>query len=424
MSDNENELESGKKNKGKSIDAVLKEIQKKFSKTNPDIVFDPNKGYEVLSSGCLMYDIVSGIGGFPKGRITEVCAFESVGKSSLLLSTMGLAQQQGKICVLFDHEQCFDPWYAENCYGLKADQKTFFLFQPTSIEEGDSIFDMLMETNVPFDIIAWDSIACMIPASMSEASLSDSTQIGLHARFISRVLHKVKKECYARNFAAVFTNQFKFQIQRDQYTPGVGVATGYTYKDQFTTPGGLTPRFLASIRMKMDTSGRQEESNVKDPITGEVGDMKTTKLIKIINIKNKCSRPELKGVAHFDLVTPTQKGGWNSKKDLMELLRFRGRITQSGATFKYQGISQEWTFRGKANGEQAFLNTPEILQDAFALLDQLRKEESSGTLLVDRAVIGVDISESERSAQKETIPVEGELPSLTIPPVNSGDTTL
>ena len=73
--------------KKKPIDLVLKEIQKKFSKTNPDIIFDPTKQYEVVSSGNICFDLITGIGGFPKGRITEICAMESTGKTSLILAS-------------------------------------------------------------------------------------------------------------------------------------------------------------------------------------------------------------------------------------------------------------------------------------------------------------------------------------------------
>jgi recombination protein RecA len=386
--------------KGKPISQVLKEIQKKFSKKNPDIIFDPNKQYEVVSSGNISYDLMTGIGGFPKGRITELCAMESTGKTSLLLCAMGFAQKKGQICVLFDYEQCFDPYYAERCYDLIIDHKTFFLFQPTCIEEGDAIFDALLESDLNIDLMCFDSIACMIPQALSEGSLEDNAQVGIHARYISRFMHKLKKECFAKNFAAVCTNQFKFQIQRDRFTPGIGVAASSSNSDQLTTPGGIAPRFLASIRVKMTQVGQGEKTDDVNPITGEQEELVTTKKIRFINIKNKCARPELRSESFFDLVTPTQKGGWNSGKDLMDLLRKRGRITQNGATFKYIGLNiPEFTARGKANGEAQFLNTPEILEDGYALLAQLRKEDPSFDLLVDKAVFGEDITVADKAGQ-------------------------
>jgi len=395
----------GKKG-GKPIDQVLKEIQKKFSKKNPDIIFDPEKQYEVVSSGNISFDLITGIGGFPKGRITEIIAMESTGKTSLLLASMGNAQKKGQVCVLFDFEQCFDPWYAEHCYGLVPDNQTFFLFQPTTIEEGDIVFSALLESDLKIDMIAFDSIACMIPQALAEGSLEENAQVGIHARFISRFMHKLKKEAYMRNFAAVCTNQFKFQIQRDRFTLGIGVAASSRHKDQLTTPGGIAPRFLASIRVTMEQVGGGEKEEEIDPISGEKDKLVFAKKIKLVNIKNKCARPELKAVSYFDLVTPTQKGGWNSGKDLMEFLRKRGRITQNGATLKYVGLNiPEFTVRGKANGEEQFLNTPEILADGFALFDSLRKDESSLDLLVDKAILGEDIPESLREGQ-DTAPSE------------------
>lgn len=418
----EHEHEEVKKGK-KSIDVILKEIQKKFSKTNPDIVFDPQKQYEALSSGNLIFDLVTGIGGFPRGRITEVIGMESSCKSSLIYSTLGVAQKKGLKVALLDAEQCYSRSYAESCYDLKLDQKTFFLFQPVCIEEADTILDMLMDSSDKFDIIAIDSIACLTPRAVQEGSLEEAQGIGIHARKVSQFMHKLKKYCYLDNFAAICTNQLKYQIQRDQYTPGIGIATGYKFKDQYITPGGMTPRFLASIRMLLEISGKAEDTNVKDPLTGETSDEKTIKLIKIINIKNKCATPGVKNVTRFCMATSTRKGGWNAGMDLLELLRRMGRVTQSGATFKYQGLSQEWTFRGKANGENAFINTPEILQDAFALYEKLRQENVETDKLVDKAILGEDFTEGDQKERSSEI----EIPSLETQPLDissSGNVSL
>lgn len=422
-------ITEGPKKKAKTMGAVLKEIQTKLSKDNPDILFDPTKKYEVVPSGDLNFDLVTGIGGFPKGRITEICAFESTGKTSLLLATIGAAQRRGEVCVLFDHEQCFDPWYAESCYGLKVDQESFILLQPMTIEEEDIAFDLLMETDVKFSLIAWDSIACMIPQAMAEASLEDNATIGLHARYITRLMHKVKTAAYLRNFAAVFTNQFKFQIQKDQFTQGIGVATGKKWKDPYTTPGGVAPRFMASIRMTMElAASSQEKTEVKDPISGEKSEEITTRRIKVVNIKNKCSRPELKGISYFDLVTPIQKGGWNSNREILEILKKRGHIVQNGAMFKYIGLEiPEWTCRGKANGEKEFMETPTLINDAYKLFNKLREEDTNKDLLLDKAVLGEDISEQARREQRLDFS-EVNLSDLPEPPEKelstSGDITL
>lgn len=422
-------MEEKKDKKKKSMGDLLKEISKKFSKSNPDIVFNPDKQYEAVSSGNLIFDLISGIGGFPKGRITEICAMESTGKTSLLYAAIGAAQRKGLVSVLFDFEQCFDPHYAESCYGIKLDGKTFFLFQPITIEEGDAIFDTLMESaDINFDLVCFDSIACMKPQAILDASLEDNAIVGAHARMISRFTHKLKKECYLKNFAAVLTNQFQFQIARDQWTPGIGVAAGHKHKDQFTTPGGIAPRFLASMRYKLELSSKESREEV-DPLSGEREELVMTRLVKFINLKNKCSRPELKGISHFDVVTPEQRGGWNTNKDLMELLRRRGRVTQVGAAFKYEGLSQTWEARGKANGEYLFLNTPEIISDAFQLLDKLRAEDVSGNLLVDKARLGIDIQEDEIRGQENSVPEPIPEPEKKgkkgkPKPTESGDVTL
>lgn len=385
--------------KGKAIGDVLKEIQKKFSKTNPDIIFDPNKQYETVSSGNLVFDLITGIGGFPKGRITEIIAMESTGKTSLLLKAMGAAQKRGQVCVLFDFEQCFDPDYAFESYGLKLDMETFFLFQPLSLEEGDVIFEKLLESDLKIDLMGFDSIACMLPQAILDGSLEDNVQVGIHARLIGRFTHKLRREAYLNNFAAVYTNQVRYQIARDRFTQGPGISANDKYGQDKTAPGGMTPRFLASIRMIMELKGTEKEKQV-NPVSGEEEEIIKTRRVQITNVKNKCARPELKGYTYFDAQLPGQKAGWNTGKDLLEILRNRGRITQNGATFKYIGLNiPEFTARGKAVGEEQFLNSPELLQDALALLDKLREEQTATTLLVEKAVLGVDFTAEDKKGQ-------------------------
>lgn len=205
-----------------------------------------------------------------------------------------------------------------------------------------------------------------------------------------------------KNFAAVYTNQMKFAIQRDQYTPGIGVATGHTWKDQYTTPGGMTPRFLASIRMKLEYGGKQEENGV-NLITGETEEQKTTKMIKIINLKNKCATPELKSVTHFDYpILNIKRGGWNTGKDVLEILKKRGKILKEGHTYTYDGLAvKDFSVKGTDAFDAAFVSNPEVVNDALNLLEALRKQEGTSALFVDRAIIGVDIHSAERRGNEE-----------------------
>ena len=382
--------------KPKNMEEFLKAIEKKFAKTNPDMIFDPKRKFESISSGNLSYDLVSGIGGYPRCRISEIRSMESMGKTSLVLAGMARAQKKGLICVLFDYEQSFNPDYAAWTYDLYMDGKTFIVVQPHHIEEGDIAFNMLMSMKQDVDLIAFDSIECMKPQALVEGSLEDNPPIGLHARMISRFTHKLKNMAMQKNFAAVYTNQMKFAITRDQFSPGIGVATGHTWKDQYTTPGGMTPRFLASIRMKIESGGRQEEQGV-DLISGEAGDQKTTRVLKLINLKNKCSTPELKALTHFDFpILNVKKGGWSQGKDILEIMKKRGRIYKEGTTYHYKGLNiEDWSVRGSDAFELAFSQDQEVITDAIKLLDVLRAEAGTSSVFVDRAVLGVDIKSSE-----------------------------
>ncbi|MFA5071053.1 MAG: hypothetical protein WC511_01630 [Candidatus Pacearchaeota archaeon] len=395
-----------KKSKIVSIDDVLSCVKKKFSKDNPDIIFDSKKKFEAVSSGNLKYDLVSGVGGYPKSRISEIIAMESMGKTSMILSGIGAAQRTGMKSVLFDFEQSFDPKYAKRTFGIDVDMKTFLLFQPNNIEEGDFVLDALVQSKEYFDLIAFDSIECMKPKKFIEGSMEDTQMIGAHAKAISQFTHKLKNAAFMKGFAAVLTNQMKFAIQRDQYTPGIGLATGVTWKDQYTTPGGMTPRFLASIRMKLEYGGK-EESTVKSRVSGENEEQKTSKLIKIVNLKNKCNTPELRETTTYDIPNDDYPGGWNMAKDILDIMRRRGIIEKEGQSYTFNGLKiKGFTHRGVEAFESAFINNPDVVNDALALFQKIRKEEGNTTNFVGRAVLGVDIHEGERKGQENT----GEFP--------------
>lgn len=402
--------EKEKTEKCVNIEDVLKAVKKKFSKENPEIIFDPTKKFEAVSSGNLKFDAVTGIGGFPKGRITEIISMESMGKTSLLLSALGKAQSEGKKCVLFDFEQSFHNKYAKRTFNLEADQKTFLLFQPNNIEEGDYILDALLETKEEFDLICFDSIECMKPKDFMTGAMEDKQMIGAHAKAMSWFTHKLRNAAFMKGFAAVYTNQMKFAIQRDQYTPGIGLATGHTWKDQYTTPGGMTPRFLASIRMKLEYGGK-EEGEVRNVISGETETQKTTKIIKIVNLKNKCSTPELVERTHFDYPSDDYAGGWNVGKDILDIMKRRGKIEKDGTSYIYKGSAiPEFSVRGKDAFDLAFINNAEVVQDAINMYNKMRQEEGDSTKFVGRAVLGVDIHEGERRGQ------EGNGRDLDLPP--------
>ena len=390
--------------------SINAELKKKFSKKNPDLVFDPSKQVEYVSSGNIIYDIVNH-GGFPKKRITEIISHEHLGKTSLLMQTCALLQKQGLNSVFFDYEAAFDPNYALATYGLKVDMDTFTLYQPDTWDEGLDLFDELMsnieEYKIPIALVCFDSIAMMKPKALIELTAEDSAMVAIHARCVARMLDKVKVACRQHDFAAVFTNQFRATIKANSYQPTQSYYAGGV-NEIYTTPGGQAPRYYSSVRVKLDYGGRDDDKTASDKLTGEVGKAKTGKVVKIVNIKNRLGRPELMGLTHFVYPDPDLniKGGWDKGLDIVEILKKRGRMYQKGTKLTYNGLNiPEWTSIGSAQGNlEKFFNDRKAMKDAEELL--LKLTSGGGQGAADMAKLGVDYDDSDVQGQDEPMPEE------------------
>lgn len=333
------------KKKIESLDELFGALKKKFGKDSPDLVFDLNKKFEVISTGNLMFDFCTGLGGLPKGRIIEIVAMESLGKSSMVYSMAGVVQRSGGIVHILDFEQAIDRNFVERVLGAKIDQKTIVVYQPTCIEEGAEIMDYLVNSSMNIDLLALDSIEAMKPQEMIEGSMGDTFAIGLQARAVSQFFNKLRVGAFKKNFVALSTNQLRTQISKGRFGPQpAGIATGFDPRGDKTTPGGLTPRFLASMRFELKSKG-----NDKEETTSALGDdvrAFKTKKVQIINVKNKCARPYLSGITHFDVMNDKVLGGWNPVKDAWNTLVFNNIIANSGRKYSFNFGSIDWSFTG------------------------------------------------------------------------------
>jgi len=394
--------------------AINAELGKKYSKTNPDLVFDPSKEVEYVSSANIIYDLTCG--GFPKKRITEIISAEHMGKTSLLMASCAELQKKGGIAIFFDVEGAFDPNYAKYAYNLEVDMDTFSLYQPDTLEECSDVFEDIMEKcqtmGIPIDLICFDSIAMMKPKSLIELSAEDSAVVAAQARGVGRLFDKVKVACRRNNFAAVFTNQFRSSIKTNMFQQAQTFYAGGV-NEQFTTPGGQAPRYYSSVRVKLDYGGRDDDKTAEDKISGEVGKAKTGKMVKIVNIKNRLGRPELMGLTHFVYPDPDLgiKGGWSKGLDILEILKKRGRAYQKGTKLVYNGLDiPEWSVVGSAvSNQERFMSDPRVMADAEKLVWQLCKGCRLADADMERAKIGVDYDSSDTEGQNRP-PEEAEAP--------------
>lgn len=393
------------------LGSIVKELEKKYKRVNPDLIYNPKKQIEWVSSQNLIYDLITG-GGFPKERLTEICAWEGLGKTSLLMKSHAAVQKEGKNSIFVDFEGTFNAQYAESIYGLKVDQDTFILLQPENAEQGIELLDDMLnqaeENKVPVEMVSIDSIAACKPQSLIDLAVDENGRIAIHAKTIALLVDKLRIRAKRQGFAVVLINQFRGNpASSNSYSgPNNALWAGGVNETAYC-PGGNAPRYYASIRMKMEYGGQVKPSaknlNNTDIITGEAGAIKGARMIKFTNIKNKVARPELKGLATFEFVNMEQKcGGWNNARDVYLILKARGRITQAAGTLTYHGNNEYSEYKIRANAEEAeaiFLSDVKLVKDATELVKTLCS--TSHSTLLGKAIKGVDYSNALTDGQDE-----------------------
>jgi recombination protein RecA len=244
----------------KNLDMALSQIEKQFGKGS--VMKMGEKGtmaIEAISTGALSLDLALGIGGLPRGRITEIYGPESSGKSTLALHVVAEAQRNGGICAYVDAEHALDPVYAK-AIGVDIDE--LLISQPDTGEQALEITDMLIRSGA-IDVVVIDSVAALTPRAEIEGEMGD-THVGLQARLMSQALRKLTANLNRSDTIALFINQLREKI-------------GVMFGSPETTPGGRALKFYSSVRLDI----RRIES-IKDGVE-VVGNRTRVKVVK-----NKC----------------------------------------------------------------------------------------------------------------------------------------
>ena len=373
-----------------SLLEFAKEASKLFK--GEDIVFDPRREIEYISSGCLQFDLI-GRGGFPKGRISEVFGLESSGKTSLALATISamLSRSSTDSCVFWDFEQTWSGEYAQDTYGIPSDTDRLILLQPMDIESGDKLFELL-EKHDPVQLMVFDSVAAMEPKDRFDKSLDDPSKVGLHAQLFGRFLNKIRRYIKRTGCTVIFLNQMRGNIKANKYDQKPGMGAGFDAKGQWTTTGGNALKYYASARYRI-SHGSKIEAN-EDLPDGRNDGTKVGNIVNIDNVKNKTAAPYYRTKATFRFALPGHKGGWDNGSDLLVNLKNLGAVNQAGRKFTYRGLEREWENVGtKEDSVRYFLSNPDLTQDAFALLmqkaRQIKDDASLGKALgITHALVG------------------------------------
>jgi recombination protein RecA len=283
----------------------------------------------IIPTGSIALDVALGIGGIPRGRVTEIFGPESSGKTTLALHIIAEAQSLGGVAAFIDAEHALDPIYAKNL-GVNTDE--LLISQPDTGEQALEIGETLVRSNA-VDVIVVDSVAALVPRAELDGDMGDSLP-GLQARLMSQALRKLTGAISRSGTAVIFINQIREKI-------------GVMFGNPETTPGGRALKFYASIRLDI----RRQEA-IKSG-TDSVGARTKVKVVK-----NKLSPPFRE--AEFDMIYGE---GISKEGSVLDQAVEQGLVEKSGTwfTFKNERIGQ-----GRENAKKFLKENPKVLADLEA----------------------------------------------------------
>ena len=297
-------MPKSKDTSSKSLKDTLADIDNHFGKGTVMRMGDKeNLDIPSISTGSLGLDIALGIGGIPKGRVTEIYGPESSGKTTLTLQIIAQCQKEGGTCAFIDAEHALDPQYAEKL-GVNVDE--LLLSQPDTGEQALEVADMLVKSK-SVDLVIIDSVAALVPRAEIEGEMGDH-HVGLQARLMSQALRKITGNIQRSGATVVFINQIRMKI-------------GVMFGSPETTTGGNALKFYSSVRLDIRRIGAVKEG---DEVTGNETRVKV--------VKNKVSPPFKQ--AEFQIMYGL---GINQEGEILDYGNKLGLVEKSGAFYKLDG---------------------------------------------------------------------------------------
>jgi len=314
----------------KALDGAIAQIERAYGKGSIMRLVDVSNKMvvEVIPTGSIALDLALGVGGIPRGRITEIYGPESSGKTTLCYHIIAEAQKAGGIAAFVDTEHALDPSYARKC---GVDLENLFISQPDTGEQALEITETLVRSGA-VDVVVVDSVAALVPRAEIDGDMGDA-HVGLQARLMSQALRKLTSAINRSHTSVIFTNQLRMKI-------------GVMFGNPETTSGGRALKFYASVRLEIR---RVDSIKNGQDITGSRSRVKV--------VKNKVAPPFKQ--AEFDIMYAEGISAAGSVLDVgVEL----GVVRKSGAWFYY---GEERVGQGRENAKEFLKAHPEMQEEIY-----------------------------------------------------------
>jgi recombination protein RecA len=311
--------------KEKAVELAIEQIERQYGKGSIMKLGEApaRVAGDAISTGALSLDLALGIGGIPRGRVTEIFGSEASGKTTLAQHIMAEAQKAGGIAAYIDAEHAFDPRYAANC-GVNL--QDLLISQPDTGEQALEITETLVRSG-GVDVIVIDSVAALAPRAEIEGEMGDA-HVGLQARLMSQALRKLSAAISKSKTAVVFINQLREKV-------------GIVFGNPEITPGGRALKFYSSVRIDLRRSDSIKQG------TETVGTR-----VKARVVKNKVAPPFRS--AEFDIMF---NHGISKEGNLIDLGVSTGLVKKAGAFFTYDDTKLG---QGRENAKEYLRQHPEL----------------------------------------------------------------
>jgi recombination protein RecA len=347
--------------RAKALETTLSQIRRRFGDgAIMRLGGVPGVPVAAIPTGSLALDLALGVGGIPRGRVTEIFGPEASGKTTLCQHIIAEAQQAGGVAAFIDVEHALDPGYAAKC-GVDVDN--LLISQPDTGEQALEIAEALVRSGA-VDVVVIDSVAALVPRAEIEGDMGDS-HIGLQARLMSQALRKLAGAIKRSNTAVVFTNQLRQKI-------------GVVFGNPETTTGGMALKFYASVRLDMRTIEAIKQGNET------VGSR-----IRVKVKKNKVAPPFRQ--AEFDIMYNT---GISKEGDILDIGVTNGVIGKRGSFYVYGDTRLG---QGRENAKAFLRDNPDLARE----IESKIRAGISSTVAQTAPVTDEDLEEADADLSEE-----------------------